>query len=233
MKPLRKNSFALAVALLAAVAFAGCSKANQGNQSPSPSFANQGSQAGQPSAPGQPAGASAQSAALTIPAGAELHVVLDQSVSSATAHNGDPFDASLIEPVSVDGVVAIPRDARVKGHIVSARASGRLSGVAQLSLTLDSVEVAGRSYDIQTDTISRRGSSHKKRDVVAIGGGSALGAIIGGIAGGGKGAAIGALAGGGAGTAGAALTGKKNVAVPAEARLSFALAAPLTLSGGR
>lgn len=235
MKPLRRNSFALAVALLAAVAFVGCSKANQGDQSAAPSFADQGSQpqGSQPaSASGQSQQAPSQPASLTIPAGTEFHVVLGQTVSSATAHSGDPFDASLIDPVTVQGVVAIPRDARVKGHIVSARASGRLSGVANLSLTLDSVEIGGSSYDIQTDTIARSGSSHKKRDIVAIGGGSALGAIIGGIAGGGKGAAIGAVAGGGAGTAGAAVTGKKNIAVPAEARLAFRLERSLTVSGG-
>ena len=43
-----------------------------------------------------------------------------------------------------------------------------------------------------------------------------MGALIGGIAGGGKGAAIGALAGGGAGTAGTAFTGNKQIVLPAE-----------------
>jgi hypothetical protein len=235
MKPLRRNSLALALAVLTAASFAGCSKANQSNQSAAPSFADQGSQpqgaqSAQASQPSQ--AAPAQPSSLTIRAGTEFHVVLDQTISSATAHSGDSFDASLIDPVSADGVVVIPRDAKVKGHIVAARASGRLSGVAELALTLDSVEIGGNGYNIQTDTISRRGSSHKKRDVIAIGGGSALGAIIGGIAGGGKGAAIGALAGGGAGTAGAAVTGKKNVALPDEARFTFRLEQPLTVPSG-
>ena len=42
-------------------------------------------------------------------------------------------------------------------------------------------------------------------------------------------AAIGALAGGGAGTAGAAFTGKKDIVLPADTRLHFKLAQPLSV----
>jgi hypothetical protein len=58
---------------------------------------------------------------------------------------------------------------------------------------------------------------------VLIGGGSGLGALIGGLAGGGRGALIGAGAGAGAGAAGAAFTGKKQVSIPAETVLTFRL----------
>jgi outer membrane lipoprotein SlyB len=164
---------------------------------------------------------------VTIPADTPIAVVLNQSISTASATSGQEFDASLIEPVVVGGKVAIPRDAAAKGHVVEANSSGRLTHRAHLSLTLDSVEVGGKTYDVQTTTIGRESSSHNKRNLVVIGGGTALGAIIGGIAGGGKGAAIGAAAGAGAGTAGAAITGKKNVALPAEARLTFRLTEPV------
>ncbi len=132
-----------------------------------------------------------------------------------------------MNPVRVGGQTIIPSNARVKGQVVEAKASGRLSGTAQLAVTLVSVEINHQRYNIRTDTLARSGATHKKRDIIAIGGGSALGAIIGGIAGGGKGAAIGAAAGAGAGTAGAAVTGKKNVALPAETALIFRLSAPL------
>ncbi len=65
------------------------------------------------------------------------------------------------------------------------------------------------------------------------GGGTALGAIIGGIAGGGKGAAIGAVAGGGAGVGGAAFTGNKEIVLPAESALSFRLKSPLEVRPGK
>jgi hypothetical protein len=48
-----------------------------------------------------------------------------------------------------------------------------------------------------------------------IGGAAGGGALIGGLAGGGKGALIGAVLGGGAGTAGAAYTGEKEIVLPA------------------
>ena len=61
-----------------------------------------------------------------------------------------------------------------------------------------------------------------------VGGGAAVGAVLGALLGGGKGAAIGALAGGGAGAGAQVLTGKKK-GIPAETQLSYKLAQPLTL----
>jgi hypothetical protein len=101
------------------------------------------------------------------------------------------------------------------------QASGRLSGVAKLWLKIDSIEVKGKTYRTTTRWSGQTGENHNKRNVVAIGGGSALGAMIGGIAGGGKGALIGAAAGAGAGTVGAAATGKKDITFPAETKLRF------------
>jgi hypothetical protein len=112
---------------------------------------------------------------------------------------------------------------------VQAQASGRLSKPAMLAVTLKSVQLGGAWVDVHTHDLTMQASSHKKRDAIAIGGGSALGAIIGGIAGHGKGAAIGALAGGGAGTAGAAATGKKDISLPAESHVTFRLSRSLTV----
>ncbi len=150
-------------------------------------------------------------------------MTLDTALSSKDSAAGDSFEATLSEPVTVHGRVVFRRDARARGAVVETRPSGRLSKPALLSLELKSVQVNGAWVPVRTQALTMEGKSHKKRDIVAIGGGSALGAIIGGIAGGGKGAAIGAAAGGGAGTAGAALTGKKDITLPAEAHVSFRL----------
>ena len=63
-----------------------------------------------------------------------------------------------------------------------------------------------------------------------IGGGAALGALIGAIAGGGKGAAIGAAVGGGGGTAVQAMTKGQQVKIPSETRLDFTLHAPVAVT---
>jgi hypothetical protein len=103
-----------------------------------------------------------------------------------------------------------------------------LSHVAQLRLALRSVEVGGKTYEIETSAVSRIGANHNKRNLELIGGGTGVGALIGGIAGGGKGALIGAAAGAGAGTATAAVTGKKEIVIPAETPLRFKLVQPVT-----
>jgi len=168
--------------------------------------------------------------AVTVPEGTELTVVLEQSLSTAENRPGDSFQASVAVPIVIDGKTVIPKDARVKGHVVDVQASGRLTGTARLVLTLDSVEVDGESSTIATDDEGRIGKNHNKRDGILIGGGAGLGALIGGIAGGGKGVLIGSAAGAGAGTAGAAYTGKKDIRVPAETKLTFRLARPATIS---
>jgi hypothetical protein len=66
-----------------------------------------------------------------------------------------------------------------------------------------------------------KGESHAKSNATKIGGGAALGAIIGAVAGGGKGAAIGAGVGAAAGTGAAAATGKRPAVVEPEAVLTF------------
>jgi hypothetical protein len=167
---------------------------------------------------------------ITVPEGTDLTVVLDQSLSTAENRPGDMFQAIVAIPIVIDGKTVIPMDARVKGHLVDVQASGRLNGIARLVLTLDSVEVDGESFGITTDDEGRTGTNHNKRNGVLIGGGAGLGALIGGIAGAGKGALIGSAAGAGAGTAGAAYTGKKDIRVPAETRLSFRLARSATIS---
>ena len=85
------------------------------------------------------------------------------------------------------------------------------------------------SYAIETAALTRTQAGKGKRTAVMAGGGAALGALIGGLAGGGKGAAIGAVAGGGAGTGGAAFTGNKDIVIPAESAVSFTLSQPLQL----
>jgi hypothetical protein len=166
---------------------------------------------------------------IVVPEGTAISVTIDQTLSSEQNSSGDEFDASIAAPIVVGGKTVIPKGARVRGRVVEARKSGRLQDPGRLSIALRSVEVDGKSYDIETSSVTRAGSSHKNRNIALIGGGAGLGAIVGGIAGGGKGAAIGAAAGAGAGTAGAAITGKKDVKVPTETPLTFKLRQPVTI----
>jgi hypothetical protein len=97
---------------------------------------------------------------VTVPEGTDLTVVLDQSLSTMENRAGDPFQASVAVPIVMDVKTVIPQDARVKGHVVDVQGSGRLSGVARLVLTLDSVEIDGESFNIATDDEGRVGGNH-------------------------------------------------------------------------
>ena len=167
--------------------------------------------------------------AETVPAGTTLRVRLQHALSSKDAKSGQEFTAVLDQPLVVNGKTVVPKGATAHGTVTSAVASGRLKTPAELWLKLTSLEVGGKTYKLATGSAGRKGESHKKRDIIAIGGGAAAGAAIGGIAGGGKGAAIGAGAGAAAGTAGAALTGKKDIEYPAETPLTFRLREPVTI----
>ena len=160
---------------------------------------------------------------ITIPEGSPFEVTLDETLASNRNHAGDNFAASLSQPIVQDGKTIIPAGAHVAGRVVDAKDSGRLHVPARLSVALSSVEVEGKSYDLETDTIRRTGQNHDKRNLSFIGGGALGGALIGGLAGGGKGALIGSAIGAGAGTAGAAATGKKEISLPAETRMTFYL----------
>jgi hypothetical protein len=157
----------------------------------------------------------------TVPAGAKISVVLDQSVSSKTAKIGQTVTGTVSQDVTSGGTVVIPKGSAAKLTVSSVQASGRLSTPAKLYLRLRTVTVGGKTYTFSTSSAGRTEGGKGKRDAGFIGGGAAGGAIIGALAGGGKGAAIGAAAGAGAGTAGAAATGKKDIEFPAETRLAF------------
>lgn len=136
--------------------------------------------------------APAARANVNVPSGSAIVVTLDQSVSSKDARIGQKLDGTVAQDVSVNGKVAVPKGSRVQLSVADVQASGRLSTPAKLWLKVDSVEVKGHSYHTSTRWAGQTGPNHNERNAVAIGGGTGAGALIGGLAGGGKGALIGA-----------------------------------------
>jgi len=167
--------------------------------------------------------------AMTLPQGTRVHVTLDQAISSDQNKPGDHFEATVSEPVIVDGKTIIPQGSYAEGLVVDAHRSGRLMGTARLQLALEAVNVNGQNYNLRTASSWRSGGSHKKRNWAWIAGGAGGGALIGALAGGGKGALIGGPVGAGAGTAVAFLTGKKDIHLRPETLLTFKLAEPVTI----
>jgi hypothetical protein len=167
---------------------------------------------------------------VTLPEHTAIHVTLDQALATDQSKPGDHFDATVSEPVIIDGKTAIPQGAHAEGLVVDARQSGRLMGRARLQLALQSVAVGGQNYEVRTLGKPRIGRDHKKRNWEWIGGGAAGGAVIGALAGGGTGALIGGPVGAAAGTTVAFVTGKKDIKLRAETPLKFVLAEPVTIN---
>jgi hypothetical protein len=162
--------------------------------------------------------------------GTQLRVRLDEDLGSKISQPGDSFNATVADDVMVDGQTVIARGARADGTVVDAKPLGRFKGGALLELRLERVHSKWGSYPVATSSISRAEKGKGKRSAGFIGGAAGFGALIGGLAGGGKGAAIGALAGGGAGTAGGAFTGNKQIVLPAETLLTFRLEHPVHIT---
>jgi uncharacterized lipoprotein YbaY len=166
---------------------------------------------------------------LVVPAGTTIPVILATTLNSKTSDAGDVFQGSIARPVLVGEEEAIPKGASVEGVVVSAKKQGAIKGEATLSVKLTKIVVHGTPYMVASSTYGETEKGKGKRSAVMTGGGAALGAIIGGIAGGGKGAAIGAGVGGGGGLAASAGTGGKNAELPAESRINFKLTEPITI----
>ena len=166
---------------------------------------------------------------LTIPSGTEINIRMIDSVNSETARLGQTFQASLDEPVMVNGQEVIPRGADVVTKLVNDQQSGKIQGRTVLTLALSTITVNGYPRDVNSTDVQTASGSRGARTAKVVGGTAALGAIIGAIAGGGKGAAIGAGSGAAVGAGAEVLTGGQKVKIPSETRLVFRLQAPVQL----
>ena len=100
--------------------------------------------------------------AAVLPAGTQIEIGLDRSLSTAADHIGATFTATLGVPISVEGHEIFPAGTRVRGHVTTSRAAGQ-GGRAALGITLDSLEYRGNTVLLHVEL---------------VGGGAGLGAIL-------------------------------------------------------
>ena len=202
-------------------ALAGCAKSSNQSATSDATSPSSASSASKEAAP--------RPRPIVVPADTPISVVLDETVGSKISTSGQTFAATVETPVEVSGQVVIPKGARASGIVKDAKAAGRFKGGAVLELTLTSVRLDDKNFEIQTSTPLLTTKGKGKRTAAMVGGGAGGGAAIGAVAGGGKGAAIGALIGAAAGTGGAGLTGNRDITLPVETRLTFKLLQPLEI----
>jgi hypothetical protein len=173
-------------------------------------------------------------AEVSIPAGTSLAVRVDQRISVKTSHAGETFTGEIVQPITAsDGSLLVPKGSRVRGVVDAAHRRGRFKGASLLELRLTGISLNGTEYPVRTRDLTERKKGKGKRSAALIGGGSGLGMLLGGLAGGAGGVLIGGVAGGGAGTATAGLTGNRDLDIPAESIVHFKLAEDLVLQEGQ
>jgi hypothetical protein len=161
--------------------------------------------------------------AQTLPSGTEIKVRTDSAIPAKPAPNAKYTGSISNDVTDSSGNVVIPRGSRAK---LVAEANGD-----DTNLDLRSVTVNGKHYQLTTQDRSSTpdGLGANKRTAKYVGGGAAVGAVLGALLGGGKGAAIGALVGGAGGAGAQVYTGRKKE-IPPETELKYKLAQDLQMS---
>lgn len=115
---------------------------------------------------------------VKVPSGASIEVRLGQSLSSETANRGDHWQGVVVNPVVIDGREAIPSGATVEGIVVATEEAKRGSR-ARLQLGVRSVQVGDHKTALSATSEPVIAGSPRARNLGAIAGGAAAGAIIG------------------------------------------------------
>jgi BON domain len=200
-------------------------KAKNAERSQRAAAASPASPAATPAPPPPP-----QPVTVTVPANTIVTVRTIDSIDSKTNQAGQVFKASLDAPIVVDNRVIVPSGADAYVKLANAKSAGKVTGRSELGLELASIVFQAKTYNVVSSDVKQTGTSRGKQSAERIGGGAALGALIGAVAGGGKGAAIGAAVGGGAGTGVQIFTHGQQVKIPSETRLDFTLQQPLEIT---
>jgi len=166
---------------------------------------------------------------VTIPAGTRISVRTIDSIDSTKNQAGDRFQASLEEPLWVDGNMVVPKGADVYGRLDESKETGTFAGRSQLKLQLTGIVVNGQTLPLVTGEYEVLGKSKGESTAKRTVGGAAIGSIIGALAGGGKGAAIGAGTGAGVGAGSEIITKGDQVKIPSETLLDFTLQQSVTI----
>lgn len=169
--------------------------------------------------------ANAQSG-IEIPVGTELDVRLIGRLNSGIAKVEDRFEATTLADLILSGRTVIPAGVAMRGVVTDVQPATRTNRTGKLTVSFDQMTINGRAYPIRATVSAALQSNGMKGEVGKIGAGSAAGAIIGGILGGGKGAILGAVVGGG-GTI--AATEGKDVDVPQGTTLRVRFDSPVTV----
>jgi hypothetical protein len=181
---------------------------------------------------------------MVIPSGAQIVVRTNEPIdvtsnaNTSTSSNapgaviGKTYSGTVSQDITgQSGNVVVPAGSPAE-LVVRQVQSGGTFGSSEVALDLQSITVNGQRYLVSTGPVTQSGSQGlgaNRRTATYVGGGAALGTLLGALAGGGKGAAIGAVSGAAAGAGVQVMTRGHEVKVPAETQLTFQTNEPVQL----
>ena len=120
---------------------------------------------------------------LTIQPGTFIMVRVNQVLSSEHNQPGDPFSATLVKPVVVDGFVVADRGQTLAGRVAEVHKAGHGERTSHLGIELTELTlIDGEQVPLHSQLIDRRTNTPVGRDVATIVTTTAVGAAIGGAA---------------------------------------------------
>ena len=156
-----------------------------------------------------------------LPAGTELDVRLEQTVSSKTARVEDRVEATVVTPVTLNGATLVPVGTVVTGIVAEADDADRAQRDGRLRLNFTGMQFPNGTRAEIRSTVVRVEETHTGTSTTRRGAlGAILGGVLGGIIKGRSGAVVGAILGAG----GAVVATKgQNVELPEGTHLSLRL----------
>ena len=131
----------LAVTAAGLLTVAGCSNQATNEDAATPKKAEAPKAASIPSKEPQP------TTLVTVPKGTAISAATRQTLATDKNKVGDTFTASLTTPIQVEGKTVIPKGAQVTCRIVKVKKH-------ELKVTLASVVIHGKSYALDTNSIT-------------------------------------------------------------------------------
>lgn len=132
-----------------------------------------------------------------VPAGQVLHCRLSATLSTGIDKAGDPFAATVSEPLIENGQQVIPAGSILQGRITELDRPGHLKGVGKILLSVESLRLAGGvtipvsatlvgehgapSVKVVGDEGRMQGPNSRFRTLGVIGGSTAAGGLVGAI----------------------------------------------------
>jgi hypothetical protein len=133
--------------------------------------------------------------ALSIPVGTLLHCRVTQTLTTKLNFQGDAFNATVSEPVMLNGHEAVPVGTILHGRIVQLDRPGRIKGVGEMRLTTEQLTFPdGRVLPLSAVLVTEygaddakvvgsegliKGPSSRPMEIGEIGAGTAGGVVLG------------------------------------------------------